>query len=146
MNSELIVEKGIVISSENGFAKVAVVQSESCNECSAKIICKPSNAEENIIRVIDSFGVKPGDIIHFEVKGGELLSASFSLYGIPLILFIVGLLLGLSLFSQFKAKELIAFIFGVCLVFIYYFLAFMKTSKEKKQVMPRIISVNSQAN
>lgn len=143
MNSEIIVEEGIVISVEKGFANVAVVQGESCNECSAKIICKPKSADEKIIKVIDSFGVKSGDKIHFEVKGGELLSASFSLYGVPLILLFVGILSGLSIFSQFKAKELFAFLFAAGLIMIYFFLTFWKSEKANKQIMPRIISVNN---
>lgn len=143
MISEVIIEEGIVITVEKGFANVAVVQGESCDECSAKIICRPKSADENIVKVIDSFGVKPGDKIHFEVKGGELLSASFSLYGVPLILMVVGILLGLSIFSQYNAKELYAFIFAVSLIVIYFFLTFWKSEKANKQIMPKIISVNS---
>lgn len=146
MNSEVIVEEGIVISAENGFADIAVVQSESCNDCSAKIICKPKSGDENIVRVIDSFGVKPGDKIHFEVKGAELLNASFSLYGIPLILLVVGIFLGLSLFSQYKAKEFFAFLFGAGLIAIYFLITFWKAGKTNKQLMPKIISVISREN
>lgn len=146
MNSEVIVEEGIVVSVDGGYANIAVTHSESCDECSAKIICKPKAADENIVRVIDSFGVKPGDKIHFEVKGSELLSASFSLYGIPLILLVLGIFLGHSIFSQFKAKELLAFLFGSGLSVIYFFLTFWKSREKNRQIIPRIISVNNRVN
>lgn len=146
MNYEVIVEEGIVVSVEYGYANVAVTQSQSCDECSAKIICKPKSADENIVRVIDSFGVKPGDKIHFEVKGSELLSVSFSLYGIPLILLVVGISLGLSIFSQFKAKEFFAFLFGSGLIAIYFILTFWNSGKKNKQKMPKIISVGGRVN
>ena len=141
MNSEVIIEEGIVVSIENGFANVSVSQSDSCDECSAKIICRPKQSDERIVKVIDLFGVKPGDKVHFEVKGKDLLNASFSLYGVPLILFVVGILLGMSLFSQFRAKELFSFLFAAALVALYFFLSMLNVKKEKKEVIPKIISV-----
>lgn len=141
MNSEVIVEEGIVVSVDKGIANIAVVQSESCNECSAKIICKPKHANENIVSAIDSIGVKPGNRVRFEVKGGALLSASFTLYGIPLIIMIVGILLGMSIFSSFKGKELFAFLFGVSLTVVYFFLNFFKSKTINKESMPVILSI-----
>ncbi|RJP71820.1 MAG: hypothetical protein C4539_04440 [Ignavibacteriales bacterium] len=143
MNREVIVEEGIVVSVENEFANVAVTQSETCNECSAKIICKPKTADENIIKVFNGLEAKPGDKVRFEIKGSTLLSASFMLYGLPLIIFLAGIFLGLSIFSIYNSKELYAFLFSVGLVGIYFFLSFGKTSKTNKEILPKILSKTS---
>ncbi len=140
MNDEVIVEEGIVVSVENEFANVAVIQSDACNECSAKIICKPRTATENIIKVLNPLGAKPGNKVRFEVKGVTLINVSFMLYGIPLILLIVGIFLGLSLFEAYQSKELYSFLFGVGLVVIYYLLSFGKLRDKNKEVLPTIIS------
>lgn len=140
MSSEVIVEEGIVVSVENQFANVVVVQSESCNECSAKILCKPKSPNENIVKVINSLGALPGDKVRFEVKGSALLSASFMLYGIPILIFVIGIFLGLSVFSDYTIKELYAVLFGIGLIIIYFFLSIGKFKNQNKEVLPRIIS------
>jgi sigma-E factor negative regulatory protein RseC len=141
MNSELIVEEGIVISVENEFANVAVIQSESCNDCSAKIFCKPKSSNENIIKVDNSFGAKAGDEVRFQVEGIKLLNASFLLYGIPLIILLIGIFLGLSVFSNYANKELYAFLFGLGLCAIYFLLSFGKYHNTNKVILPKIISI-----
>ncbi len=141
MNSEVLVEEGIVISAGNGLANVAVIQSQNCNECSAKIICKPNTGNENIITVEDPYGVKVGDQVRFEIKGSALLSASFTLYGIPLILLLVGIFLGLSIFSSYKAKEVYSFFFGIGLMALYFLLTLRNSSKSNKDILPKIVSV-----
>lgn len=141
MAGEILVEEGIVVSVAEGTAHVAVTQSESCEDCSAKIICKPKSENENIIKVEDPLGVKPGDKVRIEVEGSALLSASFFLYGVPLILLLVGIFSGMSIFSNYAAKELYSFLFGISLMAIYYVLNFLnKTSA--KPTLPKIVSVN----
>ena len=141
MAGEILVEEGIVVSVAEGTAHVAVTQSESCEDCSAKIICKPKSENEKIIKVEDPLGVKPGDKVRIEVEGGALLSASFFLYGVPLILFLVGIFSGMSIFSNYAAKELYSFLFGIGLITVYYIINFLKKTSSKPK-LPKIVSVN----
>jgi len=133
MFSEIIVEEGMVVSVGQGTADVAVRQSESCGECSAKIICKPKSAEENIIKVEDPFGARAGDKVRIEINGNVLLRVSFYLYGIPLILLVAGIFSGMSLFSVYPAKELYSFVLGIGLVALYYLLSSFNRSSEKRK-------------
>lgn len=141
MASEILVEEGIVVSIGTGTANVAITKSENCEECSAKIICKPKSENENIIKVEDSLGVKPGDKVRIEVDGSALLSASFFLYGVPLILLFVGIFSGMSIFLSYTAKELYSFLLGIGLVTIYYTLNFFNKTTAKTK-LPRIVSIN----
>ncbi len=142
MNSEIIIEEGLVVSVEGNIANIAVNRNEGCDECHAKIVCKPASGKENIINAIDTLGVKPGMKVRFEIKGGALLGASFNLYLIPLILLMVGIFLGMSLFSVYKGKELYSFIFGIVLIIIYFLLQYGKNRKNREYYnLPKIISI-----
>ena len=141
MTAEIIIEEGVVVSIGKGTADVAVRHTESCGECSAKIICKPKSGDENIIKVEDPFGVKPGDIVRIEINGYVLLKASFLLYGVPLILLLTGIFSGMSLFSNYSAKELYSFLWGIGLVALYYFLGSFNKAIEKRK-HAKIVAIN----
>lgn len=142
MNSEILIEEGIVVSVEGNIANIAVIRNEGCGECHAKIICKPASGQENIIKALDNLGVKPGMKVKFEIKGGALLGASFNLYLIPLILLIIGVLLGMSIFSDYAGKELYSFLFGIGLIVIYFLLLYGKSrNKIEHNNLPKVISI-----
>jgi sigma-E factor negative regulatory protein RseC len=142
MNEEVIIEDGVVISVENGFADVSVIQSEKCDECSAKIICHPNKNDLNILHVEDPFGAKVGDNVRIEIRGKSILKASFKLYGIPLIILLIGIFLGNSIFTGYKISELFSVLLGVGLVIIYYFLTFSHQKNHSNQILPKIVFVN----
>ena len=44
---EELIDEGIVIQSQEGIAEVAVLPSENCQECNAKLFCKAGKADTN---------------------------------------------------------------------------------------------------
>lgn len=138
---EILFEEGIVISRENGIAEVEVFPAQSCEECSAKIFCKPDKDKKNIVHVENSIGADVGDSVRIEIKGKSILSASFLLYGIPLLILIVGMFLGMFLFSSYKQIELYSALFSIGLVAIYFFLTYNHLKKENDLILPKIIFV-----
>lgn len=138
---EFLIEEGIVISKEKGFAEVAIFPAERCEECSAKIFCKPDKNDRNIVRVDNSLGAEIGDNVRIEIKGKSVLSASFTLYGLPLIILIIGLFLGLSIFSSYQLSELYASLFALALTALYFILTFFNNKQEKNLTLPKIILI-----
>lgn len=138
---EILIEEGIVVSKENGFAKVAVSLEQNCEECSAKIFCKPNKDDKNILHVENSIGADVGDNVKIEIKGKSILKASFSIYGIPLILLLIGIFLGTFIFSGFKFQELYSVIFAIGLIVIYYVLLYTNQSRHQNQTLPKIVFV-----
>lgn len=141
MYNEELVEEGIVKLSKNGIAEVVISSSSSCEECSAKIYCKPGNSSERTLIARDPFGAKAGDKVRVVIKGSKILSASFLLYGIPLILLLIGIFVGYYLFSE--NKELYSSLFGIALVFVYSIIIFFITKKQKLSSYPEITFVSS---
>lgn len=145
-NREQIIEEGIVIKTESGFAEVDLNSSEDCEDCHAKIFCKPSSERDSskILKVKDPFGAKIGDKVRISVGGGAVLKASFMLYAIPLILLILGIFLGMEVFAESKLKELLAFILGFGMMAIYFVLVYVigLNKKSDSENLPRIITIS----
>lgn len=142
MNEELF-EEGIVLKSSRGTAEIALKENDSCEECSAKIFCSPQKNKLRTLLVSDPLGTLPGDEVKISVNGKEILKASLLLYGLPLILVLTGIIIGMSLFENYKYAELYSFISGLSLSGLYFYILFIKTSKKKQnKTLSRIISVH----
>lgn len=141
MKDELLVEEGIVLSASEGFVEVSLTKSDNCDSCSAKIICKPGDSEKKVLKVIDPFGVLPGDVVKISIQGSDVLKASLILYGLPLVILIAGIFSGLSLFSGYEQQELFSFLFGLVLVTVYYFFVRSLQNKRGKENLPKIVFV-----
>ncbi len=143
MQSETIVEKGIVLKTDKGYAEIALIEEGSCEECSAKIFCKPAEKKDSkILEVEDPFGVQPGDEVQIQIAGEAILKASFLLYGMPLILIILGIISGISFFAETALPELFSFLFGIGLTALYFSGIFLlRKLKHTKPKLPRITFV-----
>lgn len=117
MYNEKLIEEGIVKESKDGLATIVISDSENCKECTAKLYCKPGNSNERSLTVKDNLGVITGDRVRISINGSQILRVSFLIYGIPLILMLAGLFVGMEFFQIHK--ELFSTIFAVGLVAIY---------------------------
>lgn len=140
MNDEAIIEEGIVSSASNGIAEISLIENSSCEECSARIICKPKNYDRKIIEVVDPFGVSPGDTVKIYIKGSTLLRISFILYGIPLILLILGIAIVTIVLNNHPSVDFFSFLTGVGLAGFYYLFLFLNKPAKILVITPRIIS------
>lgn len=137
---EQLIEKGIVISSEDGTAEIALTQKGECEECSAKLFCKPGKNNSNIIKAVDPFNSHPGSEVKIAIDGKKILSISFMLYGVPLFLFLAAIILTIQLIPDTSPKELFAFITAVLVISVYYFFVYLITFRRRRLILPRIIS------
>lgn len=141
MYKEELYEEGIVKEAKDGMAIIRIQDSDKCKECTAKIYCKPGSAEERSLTVRDPYGVHPGDKVRVVIKGSKLLSATFRLYGIPLILLLVGIFIGMEIFES--NKELFSSLLAIGLVTIYSIFLSLISKKEKTGSYPEIIFVST---
>ena len=144
MNSEDFIEEGIVIDSQNGKAEIALISSDNCEECDAKLFCKPKGETTQILEVLDPFGVKPGDEVKISIKGGSVLKATIIMYGIPLLLLFLSILFGMDYFKNTKFPEAYSFLTGLVLMGIYFSLIYISPKLKKLNVnLPKIIFVKT---
>lgn len=143
MYSEELVEEGIVTEIKNGIATVSVNNSESCEECSAKIFCHTENNTRNVTAK-DPYGVKAGDKVQISIKGRSVVAASFLLYGLPLILLIAGIFIGMNTFKT--NAELFSSLVSIIAVSIYFLTVHLlsKSQRRKNKFLPKIIFVSQE--
>jgi sigma-E factor negative regulatory protein RseC len=141
MYTEELYEEGIVKEARDGIAVISIQDSESCHECTAKIYCKPGKSEGRSLTVRDPYGVHPGDKVRVVIKGSKILSASFKLYGIPLMLSLAGIFIGMGIFDT--NKELYSSLLAVGMVAVYSLYLFLFSEKEKINSYPEIVFVSS---
>jgi positive regulator of sigma E activity len=147
MVKEELVEEGIVIKKENGFAEISLSNSDNCHDCSAKLLCNPSKDNKNrTVRVEDPYGVNEGDIVRISITGGTVLKATFLLYGFPWLLLILGILSGYFLFEGTALHELYSFLTGAVLMGAYYGFLKMQNPRKSYFSIPKIIFVKRTPN
>ena len=142
---EVIQEEGIVKSVENGIAAVFITSQTECEHCEAKLFCSTQNLENKIAQAIDPFGLKPGDKVRIEIEGTNILKYVFFIYGVPLIIFLISIIVGLNIFNELK--ELYAFILSIISITFYFLIYFVLQKKillkRKEKYLPKIVFVSS---
>lgn len=143
-NEELF-EEGIVESVSNGTATIIVNSSDQCDDCSAKVYCKPKDAEGRKLVVKDPIGASVGDKVRISTQGKNLLFASLYLYAIPLILLLTSLIIGMKYFTV--NPELFSFLTGLVILAIYFFILWRISGKinTREGIMPKIVTVYRKA-
>jgi len=142
MYNEELTEEGIVKESKGGIATVVISNSDNCEECTAKLYCKPGNTKQRSLTVNDPLGVNVGDSVKVSIKGSQILRVSFLIYGMPLILILAGLFLGMQVFQI--NKELFSTLFAVGLVLAYTSIILLVDKKKKHDIRSysQIVFVN----
>lgn len=142
MYNEKLIEEGIVKESKGGIATIVISDSENCKECTSKLYCKPGNSNERSLTVKDPFGVNTGDKVKVSINGSQILRVSFLIYGMPLILILAGLFLGMQVFQI--NKELFSTLLAVGLVSTYTSVILLVDKKKKhdRKSYPQIVFVN----
>lgn len=113
-------EIGEVIGIENDFAKIQIKRSEACEKCGA---CDMGQSKMMETMAKNAVSAKIGDQVELEAESVNILKASFILYGIPLIVFMVGTFLGYfiaNFMGLYAWNNLIGFIAGVIFMLISY--------------------------
>ncbi|MDL1969372.1 MAG: SoxR reducing system RseC family protein [Candidatus Desulfofervidaceae bacterium] len=87
-------EIGTVVETWNQKAKVMVKRSSECERCKASGLCGMLNKQYMVLEAENPLGAKKGQKVVVSLTSEEELKAAFIVYGIPVIGFFIGALLG----------------------------------------------------
>ena len=92
----MITEDGIVTHATPETAWIKTTRSAACESCASKDSCGVSHhpSEERTIILPNTLGVEEGDHVVVGIDSGPMLFLSFFLYVFPIILLIIGALIG----------------------------------------------------
>ena len=92
----MVTENGIVIDASTSLARIRATRSGACKACSSKDTCGISDRsnKEVIVTVKNTLNVQKGDSVVVGMKSSPFLIIAFLLYVFPIILMIIGALIG----------------------------------------------------
>jgi len=145
MNEELVKEKGKVVEKRIDTAVVEVFDKSKCAACKHSWFCM-GNRQLGMLEVKLNKEVNVGDKIVFEFSEREVFKFSLILYGIPLIFFLIGGLLG------YFSKDILKIninrdLFSAILSFVFLGLSFITVKRiaryfvSKKEIFPKIVEI-----
>ena len=112
--------KGLVKDSMGDLLKVHIVRNEACGECRA---CFSGYMKKDMeIEAKNLCDAEVGDWVELELQENAFMNAVLILYGIPLVGFLAGILLGYFVVGQFLpiTESLTAVVFGFLGIFLCY--------------------------
>ncbi len=126
-------ELGKVIEVTGDKAKVSLKRNAVCARCGA---CFAASSNEMIAEAKNMVGAKVGEIVRISLEEEKILSASFIVYGFPLIFFVLGYLAGSYLskfFGLLKASEGLGILSAFIFLSISFYLISLRFGKGKEQ-------------
>lgn len=145
MHGEELIEQGIVIKKEGDVAEISLLRSDACESCDS-FFCKAGKQGENILLARDEeFSSSVGDVVRVAITGKSIYYATALIYIVPLVLLILGIVVGLSIFEGYSMIEVWAFAMGIGFVALYY-VVLLSLKVNSKPTLPKIISVTTKAH
>jgi positive regulator of sigma E activity len=138
----------VVISSDNGMARVKVTAKAACCDCSARAICLGENNPEQILMVLNPLKAKPGDTVTIEIPDDTYTKTITRMFGVLLIAGLTGFGSGTLIAAMLHMPEsefgLPGFLLGIFAGGIYIYHDFQVPGKKK--LYPVITAIHPLVN
>jgi positive regulator of sigma E activity len=104
-------ERGIISAVEGDKLKITFVSTEACDDCGLKVVCSPSHDNARVLTLDNSDNFQLGEKVAVEEISNMELHLALAQFGLPMLLFLIGLFLGYYLIpSTSLPQELVGFI------------------------------------
>lgn len=90
-------DEGIVVARDGDMVTVELQPREGCVSCSLAQFCSGSKGSVASLRATAGADIRRGDIVEVALDDSVVLKASLVMYGIPLVAFLAGVLIGYGL-------------------------------------------------
>ncbi len=138
-------EQGIVIRTDSSAAWVKTIKSGGCAGCSARGSCHASGSGDEVeVMAINEAGARAGDRIVLSFKTSSLLKATFLLYVFPILLLIIGAVLGQEAAPRFDfSPSVLSAIVGFTFFFAAILIMRNRANKlaEKDAYRPKVTRI-----
>jgi sigma-E factor negative regulatory protein RseC len=126
----MITENGIVTRATTDTAWVTTTKSAACEGCTSKDSCGAGHhgSKEMTVSVKNTLGVALGDLVVIGMETRPMMVLSFLLYVFPIILLVIGALIGDSLAPVLGINESLA---AMTLAFTFFAAAFLLLRKRQ---------------
>ena len=136
----MITKEGVVTQTTGSIVWIQTTRSKSCDSCASKDSCgEHSKTESMTIQVENSLNASKGDRVVVGFRTAPLLKIAFMLYIFPIILMIIGAVIGDSIAIRLNIDSSIASMAGGFLFFVisFFIIRFINNVlAEKKDYQP----------
>lgn len=106
------------------------------------MFCSAADGEANTVEVQDPLGAQAGDLVRFVIRGEVMFRVAGLLYGIPLLLILAGVFVGMYVFDPgLLPRELWSFVLGLGCAALYYLVFFLAGGGNSATNMPSIVFI-----
>lgn len=136
-------ETGTVVEVRDQVAVISTAAKGACHSCSARGICHAGEGKTMVIEAWNPLGARPGDTVSIRLSSRSVLGAALLLYLVPLLVLLVGVIVGQSL----TQSELWAVALGFLLMAaVYVGIRFLDRRLSRlKKLRPEIVEIVSRA-
>jgi sigma-E factor negative regulatory protein RseC len=137
-------ETGRVIEVGDGIALVSTIAKGACHSCSARGVCHMGSQRTMEVEVWNSMDAGVGDEVRIRLSGRSTLTAAFLLYMLPLLMFLLGVMLGQHLTDH----QVWPVVIGLALMVATYggIRAFDRRIRRSAKMRPEIVEIINPAS
>lgn len=145
----MAIEEGIIIKVMDTTAMVKTLQMTACESCSERDHCHTSSGQKSMeVEAVNTAGAQLGDRVAVSFETSQLFKLSFLLYVFPVILMIIGALLGERVAANFQGNpSAYSALFGFSFFFAAMAVVKLMDKKARKtgKYRPEIIKIKRKA-
>ena len=139
----MIEDIGRVVKIAGDKAFVEVERGSACAQCGLQEVEELTAGGKPVFEAINMANAKPGDKVKVQVQSVTYMKASFFIYGLPVLLMLIGAMLGVYVAGEFnKSSDIMSVLFGfgglaVGILIIYLF----RKRGTRREYLPVIVEV-----
>ncbi|MDH5769023.1 MAG: SoxR reducing system RseC family protein [Nitrospirota bacterium] len=139
----MIEDIGKVVKISGDKAFVEVERSSACAQCGLQEVEELAAGGKPIFEALNMTKANIGDKVKVRVESAAYMKVSAFIYGIPVLLLIMGAVLGVYLAGKFnKSTDIMSALFGMCGLIAGIIILFLFRKKgAKKEYIPVIVEV-----
>jgi sigma-E factor negative regulatory protein RseC len=132
----MIEETGIVVQADGVMAKVSVQKRGACEGCTVRGVCETSD-DGMEIEALNPVHAQTGQKVKVSIKAQTYLKGTLVVYGLPLIVFIAGVIIGKHIGESYVktvSSDFVSFIVGFSAFALSFILIKIWSKKAEKKV------------
>ena len=139
----MIEDIGRVVRVADDKAFIEVERSSACASCGLQEAEDLATGGKVVFEAFNMVKANVGDRVRVQVQTGTYMKASVYIYGIPVLLLMIGAIFGAYLAGLLnKSSDAMSALFGICGLLMGIFVLFLLRKKgNKKEYMPVIVEV-----
>ena len=131
--SDQVSDTGTITQIDDSFVTISIDSTDDCKDCGIRFLCSPGSEKDKTITLENSIDAKVGDRVSISEASNILLKLSLLQYGLPLIGFLIGIVVGTQLNIKLQPIEFYQFLcglFGLGLAGIISYLIIKRMAKK----------------